>query len=1178
MINRPLLTAELQRLVRRVEDDLRDRATVVSEIDEKIVSEWERARLDHRTRLDAGPWREGLLTQVAVAWVLGTVFVRFCEDNSLLPTPVLSGPAERRQQAVDAQTLYFRAHPADGERAYVTHVFTEAARLPGLSEVFGAHNPLWLFGPSDDGVRLIVDYWREIDPDTGALRRPLTSSGWDTRFLGDLYQDLSDAAKKTYALLQTPDFVEEFILDRTLEPALEEFGLEGFRMIDPACGSGHFLLGSFARLFERWMRRAPQDGERAAAQRALQSVHGVDLNPFAVAIARFRLLVAAMAAAGVRTLAEAPNFALRVATGDSLLHGPPPGQQSFRLIDEQDPATLHLFATEDGEAVRRLLEQRYHAVVANPPYITPKDPAANDAYRRRYATCHRQYSLAVPFMERLFDLAEGGAEGRTAGFVGQITANSFMKREFGSKLIEHFLAREVDLTHVIDTSGAYIPGHGTPTVILFGRNRSPVGSTVRAAMGIRGEPSKPADPRKGLVWQAILDGIDQVGFTSDYVSTNDIERTQLAKHPWSLQGGGALATRETMSAVPGRLEAVIEWPIGRAVRIGADDAFVIPRPGVVPPSVRPTVSGYQLGEEVRDWGAQRVAFVLYPYADADLAPLKQFLWSSRTVLSQRATFQGVMADAGRDWFEYMQHTSSAYSTSLSIVFSNVATHNHFALHRGGDVFSSHAPVVKLPVGASEAEHLALVGLLNSSAACFWMKQVFQRKTQAGGGGGAADAEFTHQHEFDGTKLKQFPIPGGSGEPFASLLDGLAQELSRHVPAALVERELPTRASLDEAAVTVEDIRRAMVAFQEELDWRCYFLYGLTEEDLSLDAADVPRIAKGERAFEIALARQVAAGEAETSWFARHGSTPITEMPAHWPDTYRAIVERRLALIESNPHVNLVERPEYKRRWNWESWDMLEQAALCSWLLDRLEAPALWPANQPEIRSVARLADLAGADEAFRSVAQLYKNRPDVDLTALVGELVAEQAVPFLAALRYTDAGLRTRAQWEQTWALQRREDAGEKVGTIPVPPKYGSGDFTSKAVWSLRGKLDVPKERFVSYPGCGRDTDPTLPVGWAGWDHLQQATALAGWYEERRTVDGWSAERLTPILAGIAELVPWLQQWHNDIDPATGQRLGDFFAEFVTTECHSLGIAPDSLAGWRPPQKAGRGRKAKVNV
>ncbi len=45
-------------------------------------------------------------------------------------------------------------------------------------------------------------------------------------------------------------------------------------------------------------------------------------------------------------------------------------------------------------------------------------------------------------------------------------------------------------------------------------------------------------------------------------------------------------------------------------------------------------------------------------------------------------------------------------------------------------------------------------------------------------------------------------------------------------------------------------------------------------------------AKGERAFEIALARKMASGETDSTWFERHGSTPITELPAHWPDWYR----------------------------------------------------------------------------------------------------------------------------------------------------------------------------------------------------------------------------------------------------------------------------------------------------
>ena len=53
-------------------------------------------------------------------------------------------------------------------------------------------------------------------------------------------------------------------------------------MIDPACGSGHFLLGGFERLLREWQRFAPGLPPAEQAQRALDAIAGVDLNPFAV--------------------------------------------------------------------------------------------------------------------------------------------------------------------------------------------------------------------------------------------------------------------------------------------------------------------------------------------------------------------------------------------------------------------------------------------------------------------------------------------------------------------------------------------------------------------------------------------------------------------------------------------------------------------------------------------------------------------------------------------------------------------------------------------------------------------------------------------------------------------------------------------------------------------------------
>ncbi len=349
------------------------------------------------------------------------------------------------------------------------------------------------------------------------------------------------------------------------------------------------------------------------------------------------------------------------------------------------------------------------------------------------------------------------------------------------------------------------------------------------------------------------------------------------------------------------------------------------------------------------------------------------------------------------------------------------------------------------------------------------------------------------------------------------------------------------------------------------------------ESSTLEHPAPPEVGLGERAFEIVLARRVAAGRETTVWFERHGSTPITEIPSHWPEDYRQVVARRIDLIETDRNIALIERPEYKRRWNTPAWEDLERAALRGWLLDRLEAPHLWPASAdrpPQLTTVNRLADAVRCDADFMQIAELYAGHSGFDVTQVVAELVAGESVPFLPVLRYTDTGLRKRAQWEDTWALQRREDAGEQVGKIPVPPKYQSKDFLKSDYWRLRGGLDVPKERWVSFPGCERGADASLPIAWAGWNHLQQATALAAYTLEMKENEGWEPARLQPLLAGLLELVPWLEQWHNDIDPAYGERMGTYYRGFVNEEARALGFTLDDLRAWKPPAAAKqRGRR-----
>jgi hypothetical protein len=846
MIDGAALLADTRKLADRLVDDLRERTDTHDESRIHVHGVYSQATAAGRTDKTFEEWREDLLAQVAAGWVLAGVFVRFCEDNALYDTPLLSGPGDRRRLAGDHRAAFFAADPTADDRDWLREVFGRYAKLPGTSGIFGERNPLWQLSPGPDGAKALVELWWATDDEGRELRHDFTDDQLDTRFLGDLYQDLSEHARKQYALLQTPEFVEEFILDRTLDPAIETFGLAETKMIDPTCGSGHFLLGAFDRLLERWRQAEPGTDVRELAQRALDAVNGVDINPFAVAIARFRLLVAALRASGIHRLADAPDFRINVAAGDSLLHGTRPGVM-FSGATEYAGVLDHHYPTEDADDAERILQaDTYHAVVGNPPYIIPKDPALRDAYRSLYPVCSGKYALSVPFVQRFHELAASADEGQP-GYVGQITSNSFMKRQMGKKLITEYLAKK-DLTHVIDTSGAYIPGHGTPTVILFSRDRAAKpDSSIRAVLGIRGEPGRPDDPADGLVWTAIVEQVDRPGTESAYVSVEDAPATRLHGHPWSLQGGASPAALERVeSACAGRLGSVAD--VGVSSVTGEDDVFIgVPAWAAADHPRREFIEG----DRARDWGLAQGEDALFPYTsaveDAVISrAAERHYWPYAVSMNSNIYFGKSRTERGLRTFDYAFLSRDRLRIPLSIVFAFVATHNHFVLDRGGKVFKQSAPVIKLPEGASEDEHLELLGLLNSSAACFWMKQVFHCKGSTVDSAGARQTTvpFEDFWEFDSTKLKQFPLPGSRPFVWARALDEAAQRLGQVLPAAVAERDAPTRAVLDEAAAEATALRARMVALQEELDWACYHLYGLTDEELTFPIDELPALERG----------------------------------------------------------------------------------------------------------------------------------------------------------------------------------------------------------------------------------------------------------------------------------------------------------------------------------------------
>jgi SAM-dependent methyltransferase len=1183
------VVAALRRLVLDLEADLRARVdgddpySRQDGVFDAWTRDYDKAAAANRTAAAWPAWRNDRVTQAAVAWVLLTVFARYCEDNALVTPRWISGAdADERAHALDARRAYFQAHPEDTDREWLTQISGHFTKFPATAGLVDRFSPMHLVAPSGDAARKLLEFWWQQDGDGAPM---FSFAGMDTRFLGNIYQDLSEHAKKTYALLQTPEFVEEFILDQTMEPALADRALEGFTVIDPTCGSGHFLLGAFHRLHERWQRHAPALGPRELVEKALDGIYGVDINPFAVAIARFRLLVAGLQAAGDTSLEQSIAYTPHLAAGDSLLWGA--NQQLLPDDLLASGPSVRADTTEDADALTEILQREHDVVVGNPPYITVKDAALKATYRKLYTAIHRQVTLTVPFMELFFKLGHGSGHDRPAGWVGQITSNSFMKRPYvGPKLINTFFPT-VDLQKVIDSEGAWIPGHnmdGTPTVILFGRSRRPVSPIVRAVLskGVREAPAETVDGQRGPYWTSIVEHLSVSGHEDGYISVADLPRDRFHNFPWVLSGGGANDLLEELDT-----KAVTNLR-RKAKRIGyfgdshADEIFFLPEPlgrRIGAPSAYLKMSSR--GEDVRDWIAQSHQYAILPYTFREgrqIAQLEElgdalqrYLWRFRQLLGSRGTFGGgTYFSDDRPWYEWHQFPTDDGCSEQSIAFADLASHNHFVLDPGGRVFNRTAPLIKLGDSASADDHFQLLGVLNSSVACFWLRQNSQPK------GGAAEHAWSRTHQYTATALKRFPLPASTPVELPRLIENYANDLNCQSPATLAQRETPSAAALDAARTEWNRLSSLMIAHQEELDWDYYRIYGLIDDDLTY-AGEVPPIRSAERAFAIVLAREVEDGE-QAGWFEHpeHRFTPITDIPTHLPADYRELMQRRLDAIATNQKIQLLERPEYKRRWASDLWEKQLDAALRAWLLDRLDDKALWfdRDGRPTPQSVAQLADILDRNGDFCTVLHLWAGSTTATTGTALAKLLDSEAVPFLAAYRYKESGLDKRSDWEATWALQRRADAGEKLPSgIPTPRTYTSADFASTAYWSYRGELDVPKERFISYPGAGRDSDTTELLGWAGWDHADQALALAGLISQR-IEDGWDTPKLIPMLAGLDELLPWVQQWHNEIDPEYGESVADTIADELTTRLAENHLTVTELTAWRPePTRKPRTRK-----
>ena len=774
----------------------------------------------------------------------------------------------------------------------------------------------------------------------------------------------------------------------------------------------------------------------------------------------------------------------------------------FNFAWRLDFPTIFSSSNEDGA------RNGFDIIVGNPPFVTARNPEWRELWRERWKrVCEGKYHMLCPFFNLGFDLLHHD------GQLGYIVSNAFAKREFGRLLVEEYFPT-LTLQKVVDCSGLLFPGHGTPTCIVLGKSiLPPKHRTIRITGILPGGGDLRTPPEESALWHTIEAHHDHPAYQDTRICVADRQAQDMSKWPWNLDVGAEPLRELFEGHTSSILRDFLGADVGFDAITGANDIYYLSNSELrrcgIPPS---QIKRLLVGELNRDYSPERDFYTMWPYEESrNSASLEketeEYLILQKPYLSIRSQFRKTQLEARLEWFEYREYHRRALRKQIA--FARIATHFHALFSEGGVVFNQEAPIIELPNNATISSYHLLSALLNSHATLFWLKQVCFNK-------GAGKDEVRDRFDYAGHKIHQVPVPPAIAEGLrgqwndaCSRLAILAEEcwergniLTTLVLKKLFEKpceaycdwevslpgyvapheviaepftdEASLRAAFETAVSLREKLRCEMIARQEEMDWLVYAAYDLIPFDSpAIGSIDNPMpIERLQRSFVLWSEAKNDLNEA------------LGLIPREWPTEQRKLWEARLRLIAEDEHIRRLEQPVYKRRWDeqWKignSWACGEAAyaqefidAFGHWLMELAEhtaealggevgvsLPTLTDALWTKTRVVSAwplCCELQTTVELYKAQLKARKNE-EPEPSSVPQKKPSQQAFE-----KYVKALVRAETVPEEVpYAQQVKEDGKTVWRTISWDEMKAQKTPFTKAHQKIRGKLNVPRERFT---------------------------------------------------------------------------------------------------------------------
>ncbi len=544
--------------------------------------------------------------------------------------------------------------------------------------------------------------------------------------------------KKAGGVYYTPTYIVDYIVKQTVGTLCggrSPKQMEKLRILDPACGSGSFLLRAYQELLDRhlaWYRdRQPEkhpeevfvgpggDWRLTTAEKrriVLNNIYGVDIDRQAVEVTKLSLLLKVLEGENDETLKQHSLFGERalpslegnIKCGNSLI-----GTDAFTAGLFPDPEEMRQVNPFDWkrEFPKILDGGGFDVVIGNPPYLNIDDTwGTKDIRLGLIKTSFPEiYNDKTDLL--FYFLAKGGqlCKSRLSFIVSRAFLEAYKADRLRSWLLSH-----CKVERVIDFQNFYVfPGVGITTAIVALQPGS--APTDVTSSKLRGSLPQPYDLASALDSPSLF-------------RTVRVAQTQLSVGPWSFSSASVRAVEEKIDAAGERVDRVLR--LGKGMETGRNDVF-----------------GERNEEEIRAWAVpgtlwykratnsdiqryllrDRGECLLYLEDVADFVALpkgvQKHLRDNAKALQERAAFKR----GNCEWWKYTWPLHKDWYDRKRILCPYLAQTNRFALESKNEFLGLTDTTVLFDNGQAESL-LYILGLLNSRLLTFRFRSIGKLKS------------------------------------------------------------------------------------------------------------------------------------------------------------------------------------------------------------------------------------------------------------------------------------------------------------------------------------------------------------------------------------------------------------------------------------------------------------------